>query len=103
MTNRMTDEQNTRYQRALHRMQSAIALEIQVKGEASAANAKHLRVGLNSAFAEHAALAGLLIERGVITQEDYFDAIMREAEAEADRVVTLVIEGCHLPPNTSFA
>lgn len=99
----MTEEQNARYQRALHRMQSAIALEIQVLGEASAASPKHLRVGLNSAFADQAALAGLLIERGVITREDYFDAIVHEAEAEADRVAALVIEACHLPPNTTFA
>ena len=46
---------------------------------------KHLRVGINSALVESAALAGLLISRGVITEEEYFETIADAMEAEKRR------------------
>jgi hypothetical protein len=36
---------------------------------------KHLRVGINVAMCDHSALAGLLIEKGLITEEEYFLAL----------------------------
>lgn len=43
---------------------------------------KHLRVGINSALTESAALARLLVKKGVITEEEYFTAIVDGAERE---------------------
>jgi SOS response regulatory protein OraA/RecX len=43
---------------------------------------KHLRTGLNMAMVEHAALARLLIAKGVITEEEYMQALAEGAEAE---------------------
>lgn len=46
---------------------------------------KHLRVGINTAHVDHAALAGLLIKKGIITQEEYMDALVEAMEAEVKR------------------
>ena len=45
---------------------------------------KHLRVGVNSAMVEHAALTLLLVDKGIITMDDYerslVDLMKREVE-----------------------
>ena len=43
---------------------------------------KHLRTGINLAMVEHSALAQLLIEKGVIDEDDYLLALARVMEAE---------------------
>jgi hypothetical protein len=50
----------------------------------SAADPKHLRVGLNLTKADHAALAELLISKGIISDEEYTLAIIRRTEQEAE-------------------
>lgn len=46
---------------------------------------KSLRVGINSAMSDQAGLVKLLIEKGVITEEEYIRAIAGAMENEAER------------------
>lgn len=74
-------EARARYHKALHAMQSGVNAEMQL-GIAKDTTPKHLRVGVNSAMIESAALALLLIEKGVITELEYFRALAKAAERE---------------------
>lgn len=44
---------------------------------------KHLRVGVNSAMVDTATIAKLLIEKGIITEEEYFKTLADQMEEEA--------------------
>lgn len=73
-------EAEARYLRACHAMQSGVALEhSQGSNDGSP---KHLRVGINSAHVSTAALLGLLIEKGLLTYEEYVIAVADQMEAE---------------------
>lgn len=79
---------NETYEAAAHRMQSATRFLMEstmYKG----GEPKHLRVGINSAMSDQGALAGLLIEKGVFTREEYVEAVrlamIREADEMTDR------------------
>lgn len=76
----MNDEQRARYERAAHAMQSGVAMMMNYDPKPS--NPKHLRVGVNSAMVEHAALAHLLIGKGLITEEEYVESIITFMERE---------------------
>jgi hypothetical protein len=43
---------------------------------------KHLRVGVNAAMSDHGALVRLLIQKGIITHEEYSTAIADAMENE---------------------
>lgn len=75
-----TPDANERYSAAMHAVQTGIALLIARGGEL--ANPKHLRVGINSAMVTHSAIATLLIEKGVFTEDEYLDALAAAAERE---------------------
>lgn len=64
------------YEEALHAMQSGVAhtqqLDLQ---EGRPDTTKHLRVGINSAHVTDRALAELLIAKGIITTEEYIEAV----------------------------
>lgn len=62
-------------------MQSGVATEMEYGSAAT--EPKHLRVGVNSALVDGAALAGLLVAKGVITEEEYLEAIASGMEREA--------------------
>jgi hypothetical protein len=62
-----------RYAAALHAMQSGV--KFMMEQGAKETEPKHLRVGVNSAMVEHAALVKLLIEKGVIREDDYLTAL----------------------------
>jgi hypothetical protein len=71
------------YEQALHAMQTGVAF---IMGrEPQETEAKHLRVGVNSAMCDNAALARLLIQKGVISEQEYLAAIAKEMNNEADR------------------
>lgn len=73
------------YKQAMHAVQTAIAFEIAMEGEEKAgANPKHLRVGINSAMITDFAIANLLIKKGIITQEEYEEAVTEAANKEVD-------------------
>ena len=58
-----------RYIKAVHAMQTAVKID-QERG-----SPKHLRVGINSALCGQAALARLLVAKGIITWAEYQQAI----------------------------
>jgi len=72
-----------RYLTALHGMQSGVAFLLEGRHpERIECEAKHLRVGVNSAMSEHSGLAKLLIEKGVFSELEYTRAVTEAAEAE---------------------
>jgi hypothetical protein len=99
----MTPEQQTRYNAAAHSYQSAIAFQITRLGlNGAGADPKYLRTGINSAMADHGALALLLVEKGVITEAEYSEAIVKGAEREAELMTQLTREKCGLPDTVTF-
>lgn len=65
-----------------HRMQTGVAYKMNFdKGETTP---KHLRVGINSALSDSAALAALLIKKGIINEEEYCEAVRDQMKLEAD-------------------
>lgn len=73
-----------RYTRACHKVQTAIAFMVG-RPEYRAAEPKHLRVGVDCSKADHSALAGLLIAKGIFTEEEYIAALADGMEREAER------------------
>lgn len=79
----MTDTDRQRYLDAVHAMQSGVAMKMNL--QAAETTPKHLRVGVNAAMCDHTALARLLIDKGVITDDEYVAAIADEMERERER------------------
>jgi hypothetical protein len=78
---------NHRYHAAAHGVQSAIAFEINTFGDkAAGADHKHLRVGLSMTLVDSSSIAMLLMQKGLITEREYLEAIALGAEAELARV-----------------
>jgi len=71
------------YQSAQHAMQTGVNLMGQY--EPGETRPKSLRVGINTALCDHAALACLLIEKGIITEGEYMAAITEEMNREVRR------------------
>ena len=82
----MSDEKaKAHYQRyldAAHAMQSGVAMNLNY--EQDEASPKSLRVGVNSAMVEHGALVKVLTAAGIITDEQYFEALADGMEAEVE-------------------
>lgn len=75
-----------RYIRACHAMQSAVAFELECGSEKVAgATPKYLRVGVNSALVEFGALVKLMVDKGLITLEEFDKALADAMEAEVAR------------------
>jgi hypothetical protein len=75
-------EDTERYAAAAHAMQTGVAYDM---GNGSRdTEPKHLRVGVNSALVSVGGLATLLIDKGIITQEEYEGAMADAMEREAD-------------------
>ena len=72
-----------RYVKAAHAMQSGVAVCME-RGTAET-TPKHLRVGVNSAMVNDAAIARLLIGKGIITLAEYEGAVADEMEREVKR------------------
>jgi len=75
------DQDGRTYQQLQHAMQSGVAAEHAKKSETM----KDVRVGLNTALCDQAALVQLLEEKGIITREEYIDAITVEMGNEVRR------------------
>lgn len=73
----------TRYTEAAHGVQTGVAMEI--AGGSEASTPKHLRTGLDLRAAEHEGLVRLLIAKGVLTEDEYTQAMAEAAERERDR------------------
>lgn len=69
-----------RYERAAHRVQTAIAFNPDRPSD----QYKDLRTGIDMRASDAAGLATLLIAKGVFTLEEYLTAIADAAERDAD-------------------
>lgn len=82
----MNIEQNMqRYLDAAHAMQSGVAYEMYERDTSEDRDYKDLRVGINSTMVTNAALASLMVEKGIFTMEEYAEANANEMEAEVQR------------------
>jgi len=71
------------YARLGHAIQSGVAFE-QEHGSTDG-TPKHLRVGVNTSKCDQAALARLLISKGVITNDEHMQSVIDELKAEVAR------------------
>lgn len=76
------EQAKARYQRALHAVQSGVAALMHY--DRDHASPKDLRVGVNSAMISTSALTNLLIEKGVISESEYFTSLADFAEVERE-------------------
>lgn len=88
----MSEKNNAgaRYEAAAHAMQTGVKMEMELSPATSATDPKHLRVGVNSAMADNAAIAALLIAKGIFTKEELAESLATEMEKEAQRYQVLV-------------
>jgi len=77
------DELRQRYATAMHAVQAGVATKMELGGDQTT-TPKHLRVGINSALVDCSAVAGLLIRKGLFTEEEYLEALADAAERERD-------------------
>jgi len=68
------------YLEAMHGVQSGVAYDIANGGQNT--TPKHLRVGINSAMVDTAAMAWLLVKKGIIKPEEYAEAVRLFANNE---------------------
>lgn len=71
-----------KYLELSHAMQSGVAFLM--NHDRSETDPKHLRVGVNSALVDSGALGGLLIKKGIITEEEYFQALTETMSADVE-------------------
>jgi hypothetical protein len=87
------------YEQLLHAMQSGVKFE-QEWGLSDAQSPKHLRTGVNAAIVQSSGLARLLIDKGVITWLEYWqaqvDAFKREVEFYEQRLSAHAGAAVHL-------
>lgn len=74
-----------RYLSAAHAMQTGVKLEISRGNMSIPEMHKDLRVGVNSAMVEHAALVKLLLDKDIIAEVEYYKYLAEAFEAEAKR------------------
>ncbi len=68
------------YEEATHGVQTAIAYDIDQGRKAT--EPKHMRVGIDMSKADMLGLAILLIEKGIITSDEYIEAMRLSANEE---------------------
>jgi hypothetical protein len=84
-----------RYIAAAHAVQSGVKADMETDpnpNSQGASTPKHLRTGLNNVMADLGSLAKLLIDKGVITEAEYLEAIASGAEREQARYEQLLTE-----------
>lgn len=76
-----------RYVAAAHAVQSGVKADMETDASNShgATTPKHLRVGLNNVASDQGSLAKLLMDKGVITEAEYLEAIADGIEREQAR------------------
>lgn len=75
------EEAKQRYLTAMHAMQTGVATKMAL--DPSETEPKNLRVGVNSAMMQQGALVKLLINKGLITEAEWFSIMADGAEHEA--------------------
>lgn len=76
------EEHRAKYLAAMRSMQSGVAMWMNY--DPGETQPKHLRVGVNSAFVQSSVLADILIKKGIITEEEWWGALVDGMEAEAN-------------------
>ena len=76
------DDAKAVYYQRMHAVQSAIAFSLSTG--AVDASPKHLRVGVDSAMVQIGATGMILIEKGVCTELEYFQAMAEFASRELE-------------------
>ena len=71
-----------KYLAAMHAMQAGVAMMMETDSKQT--DPKHMRVGINSALISNTAVVDLLVEKGVITQVEFFQSLLKHAEMERD-------------------
>jgi len=66
-----------------HAMQSGVAFTMLIDPKAT--SVKHLRVGVNNALINNAAIASLLMQQGIITEEEYLRELITWTEQDIER------------------
>jgi hypothetical protein len=77
------DDLKQKYHSLCHAMQSGVAMEMNYRDNPT--TPKHLRVGVNSAMCDNAAMARLLMTKGIITEEEYFESLCTVMQEEVER------------------
>lgn len=72
------------YESALHGVQSATMHE-QENLQSDSGSPKHLRVGVNSAMSDLSALAQLLMDKGIFTEDEYIEMVRLAMNEELAR------------------
>lgn len=75
-------QKQDKYRQLCHAMQTGVAYSMEKNP--SDTTPKNLRVGVNSAMVENAALVNLLIAKGIITLDEFYDYLIKFMEQEVD-------------------
>lgn len=78
---RRCDELAAEYEELVHAMQSGVAYSME---HDNSHTPKHLRVGVNSAMVSNQALVKLLVDKGLITLVEYYEALRDAMKAEVE-------------------
>lgn len=79
------DELQRRYLAAAHAVQAGVQMEMNddpPSKSASPVSPKMLRTGVNLAMVGHGALVRVLIAKGICTEEEYFEELVKGVEDE---------------------
>lgn len=93
------EDLHARIHAAQHAMQSGVAMKMNIDPGETAP--KHLRVGVNAAMVGNGALVGLLIDKGLITEEEYFGKLAEGMETEKQRYEQVLTEYMEKPVTLS--
>lgn len=70
-----------RYRELVHAMRSGVELDLMLRPDDGQLN-KHLRMSIDVAMSDHAALTRILVSRGLITELEYHQALVDAMESE---------------------
>ena len=94
------EEAQARYSAAAHAMQTAVAVKMQ--HDTKETQPKHLRVGINSALVNAGGLVTLLMDKGIITREEYYSAMADAMERESEQYRQELIEAGYIGVSTDL-
>lgn len=78
------------YEQAAHAMQTGVA--VMMSRGSKETDPKHLRVGVNSAMVDTAAIVNLLVRKGIFTLDEFKEELTDQMNLEADRYETTINE-----------
>ena len=89
------------YAAAAHTMQTGVGFELAQEyphlSDEALKVIKHLRVGINSAMVEHAALVHVLVSRGVMSLAEYETELVSQMQQEVERYEKRLAEVYNAP------